>query len=144
MSATLIIEAPDHVVPGELFEGTVRWELPAAPASAWLELAWRTAGAGLRDEQVVERVDVAALPAAAPQPALAEGPYRGVQALDALAPRPLAARDARRFRLRAPLSPPSFRGLLVRLDWRLALAVDTATATRPLLVSPAASPLSLP
>jgi hypothetical protein len=144
VTAILEIDAPDRVLPGDWFAGTVRWELAATPASASLRLVWRTAGAGARDEQAVEVVDVAALPSAEPTAAVGAGPYRGAQAIDALAPRPLAARDARRFRLRAPLAPPSFRGALIRLDWRLELAAGGATATRPLVISPAAAPLALP
>lgn len=144
MTRTLTIEAPERVAPGESFEGTVRWQLDAAPRAAELRLVWRTAGAGLIDEHVVETVDVAGLPAADPATAAAEGPYRGVQTIDALAPRPLAATDARRFRLRAPPSPPSFRGSLVRLAWHLELSADAASASRPITISPTATPIALP
>jgi hypothetical protein len=73
-----------------------------------------------------------------------EGPYRGAQVVDALAPRGLMAKGARRFQLRAPLAPPSFRGKLVRLSWRLELRVDSASTRRPLVIAPARVPLELP
>jgi hypothetical protein len=141
----LTIEAPERVAPGEPFDGTVGWQLAAAPASAVLRLAWRTAGAGVTDEHVVETVDVAGLPAAGAREVVAGDPYRGLQPVDALAPGPLRAIDMRRFRLRAPPSPPSFRGTLVRLEWRLELAVgDAGQVVRALVVSPLPHPIELP
>ena len=145
MKSGLAIEAPARVLPGELLEGVVRWQLERAPDAAVLRLSWTTAGAGLTDEHVVETVDIAGLPPADPTGAVAEGPYRGVQASDALAPGPLKARDARRFRLRAPPSPPSFRGSLIRLDWRLEVVAGRETsATHPLTIAPGGEPLQLP
>jgi hypothetical protein len=64
--------------------------------------------------------------------------------VDALAPGALKASDARRFQLRAPLAPPSFRGALVRLSWRLELRVESASTSRPLVIAPARLPLELP
>lgn len=144
MKSGLAIEAPDRVVPGEILEGVVRWQLVRAPDAALLRLVWTTAGAGLPDEHVVETVDIAGLPAAEPAEAVAEGPYRGVQAKDALAPGPLKVRDARRFRLRAPPSPPSFRGTLVRLEWRLEVVVGRQTAVHALAIAPGGLPIQLP
>jgi len=138
------IEAPDCVVPGEPFEGTVRWQLARAPRQVVLRLVWRTSGAGLTDEHVVETIDVAGLPSAVAADPVAEGPYRGVQSVDALAPGPLKATDARRFRLRAPPSPPSFRGSLIRLDWRLDLAAGPVTTTHQLTIAPGGHPIHLP
>lgn len=144
MKTTLTIDAPDHVSPGETFEGIVRWHLSDAPDAALLRLVWRTAGAGITDEHVVDTLDVAALPTADPAAAAAEGPYRGVQTVDAFAPGPLKPSDARRFRLRAPPSPPSFRGSLISLSWHLELSAGPATATRPITISPTPAPLALP
>jgi hypothetical protein len=144
VSTALAIDAPDAVVPGDLLEGTVRWQLAAAPRDAELRLVWSTVGAGLADEHVVETLDVAGLPAAAPAITVPEGPYRGAQVVDALAPGALKASDARRFQLRAPLAPPSFRGALVRLSWRLELWVESASTSRPLVIAPARLPLELP
>ena len=144
MKSGLAIEAPDRVVPGEILEGVVRWQLVRAPDTAVLRLVWTTAGAGLPDEHVVETVDIEGLPAADPAEAVAEGPYRGVQAKDAFAPGPLKARDARRFRLRAPPSPPSFRGTLVQLEWRLELVADRQTAVHALAIAPGGAPIQLP
>lgn len=144
MKPILSIDAPDRIRPGDPLEGTVRWQMELAPAAVELRLIWRTAGAGNTDEHVVETVDAAGLPAADPTAMPAEGPYRGVQAVDALAPGPLRATDARRFRLRAPPSPPSFRGSLIRLDWRLELIAGEATAVHPLTLSPAGPPIQLP
>ena len=144
MKDALTIDAPDRVIPGEPFDGTVGWRLAHLPARAVLRLAWRTAGDGIPDQHVVEEMDVAGLPAAAPAESIADGPYRGSHAVDALAPGPLRATDVRRFRLRAPPYPPSFRGHLIRLEWRLELAVDAATVSRALVISPAPGPLELP
>lgn len=143
MKAALAIEAPERILPGEVFEGVVRWQLARAPEEAVLRLVWSTAGAGLTDEHVVETVDVATLPAADPAGAVAEGPYRGVGG-DALAPGPLEAKGARRFRLRAPPSPPSFRGSLIRLEWRLELAAGPDRAVHALTVAPGGAPIELP
>jgi hypothetical protein len=140
----LTIDAPDHVAPGDPFEGIVRWQLADAPAAVLLRLVWRTSGAGLTDEHVVDTLDVAALPTADPAAAAAEGPYRGVQTVDAFAPGPLKPTDARRFRFRAPPSPPSFRGSLIQLSWHLELVAGPATATRPIVISPTTAPLALP
>lgn len=140
----LTIDAPDRALPGETFEGIVRWDLPAAPASVALRLRWKTSGAGQSDEHAVETVDVAGLPLADPSAATGQGPYRGVQAVDVLAPRPLRAADARRFRLRAPPSPPSFRGSLVRLAWQLELAAGDQLVTRVIVISPTSGPIDLP
>lgn len=144
MTESLRIEAPERVEPGEPFEGTVGWQLAAAPASAVLRLGWRTAGAGISDEHVALEVEVAGLPAAAAVAQIAAGPYRGAHAVNALAPGPLRATEVRRFRLRAPPAPPSFRGGLIRLGWRLELVVDGASCIRPLVISPAPGPLDLP
>ena len=141
---SLSIDAPDRVAPGETFEGIVRWELAEAPAEILLRLRWKTSGAGRTDEHVVETVEVAGLPVADPAAAAGEGPYRGVQPVDLLAPRPLRASDARRFRLRAPPSPPSFRGSLIRLAWQLELVAGHLETTRPIVFSPTPSPLALP
>ncbi len=140
----MTIEGPERAEPGEPFEGAVGWQLAVAPARAVLRLAWRTAGAGIADEHVAVEIDVAGLPSAAPAASIADGPYRGAHAVDALAPGPLRAIDVRRFRLRAPPSPPSFKGSLIRLEWRLELEVDGASHVRPLVISPAAGPLELP
>ncbi len=144
MKGTLTIEAPDRVVPGEALEGTVGWQLADVPEAAVLRLAWRTSGAGIADEHVVEEVAVAGLPLADAGERVADGPYRGVHAVDALVPGPLRAADVRRFRLRAPPSPPSFRGTLVRLEWRLELDVDDARLARGLVISPVSGPIELP
>ncbi len=144
MKTTLAIDAPDHVTPGETFEGIVRWQLSGAPDAALLRLVWRTTGAGITDEHVVDTLDVASLPTAHPAAAAAEGPYRGVQTVDAFAPGPLEPTDARRFRLRAPPSPPAFRGSLIQLSWHLELSAGPATATRAIVISPATAPLALP
>ncbi|HEU5060886.1 MAG TPA: hypothetical protein VFU21_30355, partial [Kofleriaceae bacterium] len=137
---TLAIDAPQRVLPGETFEGIVRWQLAAAPDAVELRLRWRTSGAGRTDEHVVETVDVAGLPTADPAAPGGQGPYRGMQAVDLLAPRPLSATDARRFRLRAPPSPPSFRGSLVRLTWQLELAAGKHEIARPIVISPTSAP----
>ena len=144
MKSSLTIDAPDHVTPGEPFDGIVRWKLSSAPDTAQLRLAWRTSGAGLTDEHVVDTLEVAALPTADPAGAAAEGPYRGVQTVDAFAPGPLKATDARRFRLRAPPSPPSFRGSLIQLSWHLELSAGGDTTTRAIVISPTRDPLALP
>lgn len=142
--APLTIEAPDRVAPGETFEGILRWQLAAAPEEVVLRLRWKTGGAGRTDEHVVETVDVAGLPVADPSAAAGEGPYRGVQPVDLLAPRPLRASDARRFRLRAPPSPPSFRGSLIRLGWQLELVAGELETTRAIVFSPTPAPIALP
>ena len=36
MKTTLTIDAPDHVTPGEPFEGIVRWQLSHAPDAVLL------------------------------------------------------------------------------------------------------------
>jgi hypothetical protein len=142
--APLSIEAPERVAPGETFEGILRWQLAAAPEEVLLRLRWKTSGAGRTDEHLVETVDVAGLPVADPAAAAGEGPYRGVQHVDLLAPRPLRASDARRFRLRAPPSPPSFRGSLIRLTWHIELVAGDVETTRAIVFSPIPGPIALP
>ena len=144
MKNPLTIEAPERAEPGEPFEGTVGWQLADAPASAVLRVVWRTAGEGVTDEHEAAAVEVSGLPAAGPRDVGSGGPYRGVQPADALAPGPLRPIDVRRFRLRAPPSPPSFRGRLVRLEWRLELVVDGATLVRRLVISPTSGAIELP
>jgi hypothetical protein len=89
MKSGLAIEAPGPG--GARRDPGGRGALAAGPGARTprsLRLVWTTAGAGLPDEHVVETVDIAGLPAADPAEAVAEGPYRGVQATDALAPGP--------------------------------------------------------
>lgn len=77
--------------PGDVVEGTVRWQLPEPPEEIELRLFWSTEGRGTQDLEVVETV-----------------PFANPGAL-----------DRRTFRVRLPEGPYSFSGKLITLTWGL-------------------------
>ncbi len=87
--------------PGDMVEGTVRWQLDEPPREVELRLFWSTQGKGDQDLEVVQTV-----PFATP-----------------------GAQDYRAFRVRLPEGPYSFSGKLITLTWALeavAMPVDRA------------------
>lgn len=94
MDEFILVETHDGTTsfrPGDLVEGTVRWQLPEPPESIELRLFWSTAGKGDQDLEVVETV-----------------PFANPGAL-----------DRRTFRVRLPEGPYSFSGKLITLTWAL-------------------------
>jgi hypothetical protein len=77
--------------PGDLVEGTVRWQFENPPEQIELRLFWSTEGKGDQDVEVMETV-----PFASP-----------------------GAMDRRTFRVRLPQGPYSFSGKLITLRWAL-------------------------
>lgn len=77
--------------PGDLVEGTVRWQLSEPPEGIELRLFWSTEGRGTQDLEVVETI-----------------PFENPGAL-----------DRRTFRVRLPEGPYSFSGRLITLSWGL-------------------------
>jgi len=94
MNEFILVETHDGTTsfrPGDLVEGTVRWQLPGAPEEIELRLFWSTEGKGDQDLEVVETV-----------------PFHNPGAL-----------DRRTFRVRLPAGPYSFSGKLITLRWAL-------------------------
>ena len=94
MDEFILVETHDGATsfrPGDVVEGTVRWQLPSAPRKIELRLFWCTEGKGDQDVGVVETV-----PFANP-----------------------GAADRRAFRVRLPEGPYSFSGKLITLSWGL-------------------------
>lgn len=77
--------------PGDVVDGTVRWQLAAPPAKIELRLFWHTEGRGDQDVGVIETV-----------------PFENPGAV-----------DQRSFRVRLPEGPYSFSGKLITLAWGL-------------------------
>jgi hypothetical protein len=77
--------------PGDLIEGTVRWQLAEPPEEIELRLFWSTEGKGDQDLEVVATV-----------------PFENPGAL-----------DCHTFRVRLPEGPYSFSGKLITLRWAL-------------------------
>ena len=77
--------------PGDVVEGTVRWQFAEPPEEIELRLFWATEGRGDEDLEVVETV-----------------PFENPGAM-----------DRRTFRMRLPQGPYSFSGKLITLTWGL-------------------------
>jgi hypothetical protein len=77
--------------PGDVVEGTVRWQFAEPPEEIELRLFWSTEGRGDQDLEVVETV-----------------PFENPGAM-----------DRRTFRLHLPQGPYSFSGKLITLTWGL-------------------------
>lgn len=75
--------------PGDVVEGTVRWQLEPGPTEIEARLFWYTLGKGDQDIGIVETI-----PYANPAPT-----------------------DRRQFRFRLPEGPYSFSGKLISLAW---------------------------
>ncbi|HBL29737.1 MAG TPA: hypothetical protein DD490_23115 [Acidobacteria bacterium] len=104
--------------PGDLVEGTVRWQGAEPPEGVELRLFWYTEGRGDQDLEVVETI-----PFANP-----------------------GAHDRRSFRLRLPEGPYSFSGKLITLAWALEAVAQPGdrAGNLPLVVSPTGRELLLP
>jgi len=104
--------------PGDLVEGTVRWQFADPPKEVELRLFWSTEGRGDQDLELMETV-----PFATP-----------------------GAQDRRAFRLRLPEGPYSFSGKLITLSWALEAVAQPGdrACNFPLVLSPTGQELRLP
>lgn len=94
MDQFILVETDDGATsfrPGDVVDGTVRWQLAEPPREVELRLFWRTEGRGSQDLEVIQT-----LPFANP-----------------------GAVDRRSFRVRLPEGPYSFSGKLITLSWGL-------------------------
>ena len=94
MDEFILVETRDGTTsfrPGDVVEGTVRWQLPEPPEEIELRLFWSTEGKGDQDLELMQTV-----------------PFGNPGAL-----------DCRTFRVRLPEGPYSFSGKLITLRWAL-------------------------
>lgn len=94
MDEFILVETNDGVTtfrPGDVVEGTVRWQRASPPVEVELRLFWYTEGRGDQDVGVVQTV-----------------PFDNP-----------AAVDRRTFRVTLPEGPYSFSGKLITLAWGL-------------------------
>lgn len=108
--------------PSETIEGSVNWNLSAAPKSVEIRLMWQTRGKGTEDASVIETTTVAS---------------------------PGAMGDSS-FRFTLPDAPHSFRGQLIALVWLVEVSVrpmkgrDWQSESIEFELSPFDAPIVLP
>jgi hypothetical protein len=120
MEGFILVETNDGTTafrPGEMVEGTVRWQFPEPPREIELRLFWSTAGKGDQDLELVQTV-----------------PFDNPGAM-----------DRRIFRLRLPEGPYSFSGKLITLAWALEAVAQPGdhAGNLPITVSPTGSEIQL-
>lgn len=94
MDEFILVETNDGATsfrPGDVVEGTVRWQRASPPVEVELRLFWYTEGRGDQDLDVIETI-----------------PFANPGAV-----------DRRSFRVRLPEGPYSFSGKLITLAWSL-------------------------
>lgn len=118
MSLTLTLnQDPSTIVPGQIIDGTVGWQLEDAPRTAVLRLFWYTEGRGTQDVGVVEELNL---------------------------PTNLAQLSGT-FRFTVPAAPYSFQGQLIALKWAIELLLNKQKLVEriELVVSPWVEQVSL-
>ena len=93
-SGFIQVETSDGAIsfrPGEMMEGTVRWQFPESPEEIEVRLFWATEGKGDQDLEVVQTI-----------------PFTNP-----------GAQGRRTFQMRLPEGPYSFSGKLITLTWAL-------------------------
>ena len=120
MDSFILVETNDGATsfrPGDVVDGTVRWQLATPPREIELRLFWHTEGRGDQDLEVVQTV-----------------PFANPGAV-----------DRRSFRVRLPEGPYSFSGKLITLAWGLeAVALPDGWSGRiPITLSPTGEEIRL-
>ncbi|HJX27404.1 MAG TPA: hypothetical protein VJ885_05795 [Thermoanaerobaculia bacterium] len=116
----ILVETNDGATsfrPGDVVEGTVRWQFAEAPGEVELRLFWHTEGRGDQDLDVVQTV-----------------PFANPGAV-----------DRRSFRVRLPEGPYSFSGKLITLAWGLEAVAqpDGWSGGIPIVLSPTGEEIRL-
>jgi len=111
--STLAIILEEHkreFLPGEELRGKVSWNGSVSPRTATLSLLWRTSGKGSEDFEIHDQVQF----------------------------QDLSPNSERPFAFKLPLSPYSFSGTLITLQWLLELVLEDPreSAILEIVVSP--------